>query len=111
MSTSGLEVAYGEDKVLSAANVSRADRVKSCVDCVCSSDWILNLVWSRPMTALSNDLDSDNGDCGEEGTFAYSDVTLVEVGNVVETVDLVYTFHASLFDHRQGATRTLFGRL
>ena len=63
------------------------------------------------MTALSNDLDSDNGDCSEKGTFAYSDVTLVEVWNVVEPVDLIYTHHATLFNHWQGATRTLFGRL
>ena len=63
------------------------------------------------MPALPNDLDLDSGDCREEGTRAHSNVPFVEVGNVVEAIDLVDSNHAFLLHHGQGSAWAFLGWL
>ena len=99
-----IELAYSECNVLLTVNITRLDRVKSLVDRVCRRDAICKLVWCRTMATASDDTNLDYSDCSKEAADTDTDVTFVEVGNVVEAVYLINTLHAAFSNHRQSST-------
>ncbi len=63
------------------------------------------------MTALADYFDLDGRDSCEETSVADTDITLVEIREVVEPVDFIDAFKAAFFDHGQCSTWTFFGWL
>lgn len=63
------------------------------------------------MASLADDFDIDVETRGKEATFAHSDVTLVEIGDVMEPIDFVDPFQTLFFNHGEGTTRILFSGL
>jgi hypothetical protein len=63
------------------------------------------------MASLTFAYDLDCSNSRKEPTFTNADITLIKVWNIVETVDLINSFQASLLDHRFCTAWRLFGRL
>ena len=108
---SRLKLTDRKDNVLSTAAIAAQDTHQSRINSVGSADWVSELLRCRSMATLSNYFDLDNSHCGEKGAFTNAYVTLVEVWNVVEPVDLINTIHAVFFNHGFSTSWPLFSRL
>lgn len=106
-----LKVANRENEVLCAVNIAGLDRVQSLENLVSAGDWVVKFVRSRTVTTLAEDLDFNDSDSSKESAFADPNVAFIEVGNVMEAVDLVDSLQAAFLDHRRGTTGALFSRL
>ena len=63
------------------------------------------------MSTLAKNLDLHDGDGSKEGSLAHPNVTLVEVRDVVESIDFIDSLETLFLDHGKGATRSLLGWL
>jgi hypothetical protein len=63
------------------------------------------------MPSLTNNLDSYLSDSSEERAFTHSDVSFIEVRNIVIPIHLINIVQATFFDHRSSSTWTFFSWL
>ena len=63
------------------------------------------------MTSLADDLDFDCGYLGHDGTLTDTDVTFLEIGDIVVSVNLVNSIKTALLYHGKGTTWTLLSWL
>jgi hypothetical protein len=63
------------------------------------------------MPTLASDGNSDSSSATEERSVTDSDISFIEVRNVMHTIDLVNAFKTSFFDHWKSATWALLSWL
>jgi len=100
-----------QHEILFTADIPTLDSMKTFKYLASTGYGVYEIVRSRAVSTLALYFDFQLGRTGEKRPRADTNITFVEIRNVVHSVHLVHVIEAAFFDHWLCSTRTFFSRL